>query len=137
VTVAVLSSRSSEGREIGNRTMGIFRTLEKLTIAGRPLEVVHVEVDSAEEIERALERYHPDAVYLSSGLEALLGDITRVCRALDILSMSSRSDDVVRGASVGVVVEMGALKIHINLGASRDEGASFASDLLALAKIVR
>jgi hypothetical protein len=63
VTVAVLSSRSSDDREIGHKTMGIFRTLEQLTIAGRPLEVVHVEVDSATEIEQALERYHPDAVY--------------------------------------------------------------------------
>jgi len=79
-----------------------------------------------------------NVLYLCDGLESYLDEITDLTRRQNILTVAGNEAMVVRGAGLGIISnKQGESPIVINLRATRKEGASFGSDLLRMARVVR
>jgi hypothetical protein len=78
-----------------------------------------------------------DLIYVCDGLENELEAIERITRQMRVLSVGSKPEHVEKGLSIGVFQIESKCTILLNLAASRQEGVSFAADLLRLAKVIR
>ena len=78
-----------------------------------------------------------DAVMVCDGLDDDLPAIIKITHDLKIISIASTPDQVDKGLSLGVVIIDGKNTLLFNLGATRNEGALFTSDILKLAKVIK
>jgi YfiR/HmsC-like len=113
-----------------------LKALGPIKVQGLPLRALRLGFTNAASLSTAIENQGIDAIYLCPGLEAELGPILEVTKEHKVLSMGSREDHVVKGASLGVFLVDGKPTIYVNLTASKAEGTAFGSDLLRVAKVL-
>jgi hypothetical protein len=114
-----------------------FRSLISVKVQGLPVRTVQLAYTTAGALASALETRGVDVLYVVPGLDDELPAIAELARRRHVVTMGSRQEHVARGLSLGVFAVEGKPTIVVNLAASKAEGASFGSDLLRLAKVIR
>lgn len=113
-----------------------FRALEKSKMLGRPFRVLELPYADGSSLDGAAAA-GVDALYICPGLDAELPAITAASRKMRIVTLSVGAAYVAKGVSIGLVMDETKPKLLINAGASKSEGAQFASELLQLAKVIK
>ena len=138
LVVGVLGKAGHGPSEDAASTMArAFRSLISVKVQGLPVRTVQLAYTTAGALASALEARGVDVLYLVPGLEDELPAIAELTRRRHVVTMGSRQEQVARGLSLGVFAVEGKPTIVVNLAASKAEGASFGSDLLRLAKVIR
>jgi YfiR/HmsC-like len=112
--------------------------IRNMTFKGLPIVVIGVPLVADDT--RLLESLasNLNVAYMAPGLtRSSLERVLSATRHLGILSMGAFRDYVRWGVSLGVVLKSQRPRILVNLEAARLEGASFSSQLLQLAEIVK
>jgi len=110
------------GRE-GIRDLSVKATIIPFESVGKLLQTV--------------EKEKINAIYIHSSAETSLSSIQQVTRGRKIPSLVGSKSMVERGAAVGVYRLGDALKVVINLRASRVEGLAFSSGILGVSTVIR
>jgi hypothetical protein len=138
VRLAVVSKPGNSGSEAcGASMLKAFKGVGNLKLAGLPLKTIPSAFKDASSLGNVISSDEIDVVYLCPGLESNVSDIVELTRKRHVISVGSRDDYVKRGVSLGVFLTNGRPTIMVNLTASRSEGASFSSDLLRLATVIK
>src|SRR5262249_34552730 len=116
LVVAVLAkggnSLSDQSAETFLRAM---KALGPINVQGLTLRSIRVGYTNGNNLNSTVENQGVDALYVCPGLEAELGSILEVTKERRVLSMGSREEHVVRGASLGVFLVDGEPTIYVNL----------------------
>jgi hypothetical protein len=138
VLLVVLFKKKHPGSDRAAEVAGkAFKQLETLRIAGSPFRRLVVPFAGPAELEQLVHKEGVDALYLCDGLEEELPAIKQITRQRKVLTLGATEAQARAGVSLAVVVEGSKTVIVVNWTQSREEGASFGSDLLRLAKVVR
>jgi hypothetical protein len=138
VRVAVLSKPGNTTSEASAAAMiKAWKGVGNLKLAGLPLKVSALVWKDAATFGPAITADAIDVLYVCPGLEANLGEIFEITRKRQVITVGSREDQVKKGVSLGVFLVGGRPTIMVNLPASKTEGASFSSDLLRLATVIK
>ena len=86
---------------------------------------------------KAMDSQSLTAFYILPGNEDHLDEIIKIAEKRDVLTLSSVSEWVKRGLSVGLIRKKEDVEILINLKAARSEGANFSSKLLQIATVIK
>lgn len=121
----------------GKRILEAFKALEGHPLKGKPFRAVALPWSAALSLADAKARLGVDAVYLAADLDAELPLLTTQARALKLTSLSGSEAYCASGVGVGLAIVEGKVRIIVNAGAVREEGAQFSSDLLRLAKVLK
>ncbi len=108
----------------------------KPMIGERRVRIVPVELIGDESPERALLASGANVVYVAPLRAVGIDTITKVTRALDLLTCTGVPEYVSDGIAFGVSLRGDRPVILVNLAASREEGARFSSELLKLSRVV-
>jgi len=100
-----------------------------------PIRVVSIDIDT-EYLEYTIERENIDVLYLTQLRAVEIGDIAKLSRKKQIVTLTGIPDYVKAGVAVGVDIKEEQPQILINLPASKAEGVDFSSQLLKLAKVI-
>ncbi|HXU74577.1 MAG TPA: YfiR family protein [Polyangia bacterium] len=114
-----------------------FKALEGVKVQNLPLRVVKLAYSSKDALHSAVSSQGIDALYVCPGLEGDQGGIRDESHRDHILTIASREDQLSAGLSLGVFTYDGKTTIAVNLPVSKEEGASFSSELLRLARVIR
>lgn len=136
VTIALVSSATTEGRAERARFIAAFALMPKLKVGGKPVRVVGVDAAARTTLESSLATRSPSLVIVVDNLGDQLPAVIQIARARSILSISVREGDVARGIAVGVVPGAEHSDIVINVEEARSEGVRFGAGLLQLARLV-
>lgn len=104
--------------------------------AHRPLNVVAVDADEKEEVEKALTRLGVKVLYVTPLRAFDLPSLCAATRRSGTLTMTGVPDYVEAGLSIGLDLRQDRPRILVNLQAARAEGADLAAPLLGLATVV-
>ncbi len=138
VNVAILYKKGNAASDkMANSMTWAFSALESTQVSGLPIVVSRLSYTGEETLKKAVSGAGIDFVYVCDGLEGDLEAIEEVTRQMKVLSAGSKSRYVEKGLSIGVFQIEGKCTILLNLAASRQEGVSFAADLLRLSKVIR
>jgi hypothetical protein len=136
VTIALVSSATTNGRSVRARFAAAFALMPKLKVGGKPVRVVSFETATRKTLEAGFVATRPSMVVVVDDLGDQLGLVSDIARAHAILTVSLHEADVEHGISVGVVQSGERNEILINIEAARSEGVRFGAGLLQLARIV-
>ncbi len=136
VTIALVSSATSEGRAARRRFVAAFSLMPKLKVGGKAIRVVSVEVSARKTFEPALVAQSPSLVIVVDDLGEQRAILRQVARARSVLTVSLRETDVANGIAVGVVQTSERNEILVNIEEARAEGVRFGAGLLQLARLV-
>jgi hypothetical protein len=114
-----------------------FKPLEAVKIAGRPFRVMAVPFAGVGPLEALIDKEGVDALFICDGLAAEIPTIKELSRRKKVLTLGVLIEQVQAGISLAVVLENGRLQVVVNLAESKEEGASFGSDLLRVARVVK
>jgi hypothetical protein len=106
-------------------------------VQGLPFSVVKHAYESPEKLKAIVAERGVDILLICEGLEADLGAVKDLSRGQKLLTVAAKEPYMQRGLSIGVFVEGEKLAIVVNLSATSQEGVSFSSDLLRLARVIR
>lgn len=138
INIAVLHKKGHAGSE---RMAGVmakaFAVLESTQVSGLPISVTRLPFAGGEALKKAVSSGGIDLVYVCEGLESDVPAIIEVTREAKVLTVGSKAEHVEMGISLGVLEIDEKCTILLNLPASRQEGVSFAADLLRLARVLR
>jgi hypothetical protein len=138
VNVAILHKKGNATSDsMANSMRKAFSSLESTQVSGLPIVVTRLSYTGGEALRKAISGAGVDFVYVCSGLEEDLTAIEEVTRQMKVLSVGSEPKYVEKGLSIGVFQVEGKCTILLNLFACRQEGVSFAADLLRLSKVIR
>ena len=138
VNIAILHKKGNAASEnTANSMAKAFGALESTQVSGLPIVVSSLLYTGEDTLKKAITGAGIDLIYVCDGLENDLEAIERITRPMRVLSVGSKPEQVEKGLSVGVFQIEGKCTILLNLPASRQEGVSFAADLLRLAKVIR
>jgi hypothetical protein len=138
VRVAVLSKPGNAASDASAAAMlKAWKGVGNLKLAGLPLRVSLLAFKDAATFGPVLAAEGIDVLYICPGLEANLAEIIDLTRKRRVVTVGSREELVKKGASLGVFLVNGRPTIMVNLPASKTEGASFSSDLLRLATVIK
>jgi hypothetical protein len=137
VVAIVFKSGSSASESAADSMLKAWKPLESAKVQDLPFRVVKVAYSSRESLKSAIGPQGIDALYCCPGLEGDLGAIRELSHKEHVLTIGAREEFVQGGISLGVFVVDGKMTVTINLPASREEGASFSSELLRLAHVIR
>jgi hypothetical protein len=138
VRIAILSRPGHAASEASAAAMfKAWKGVGNLKLAGLPLRVSALVFKDAASFGPSLASEAIDVLYLCPGLEANLAEIIELTRKRQVVTVGSREDYVKRGVALGVFLVNTRPTIMINLPASKIEGASFSSDLLRLATVIK
>ncbi|MFP2925218.1 YfiR family protein [Pyxidicoccus sp. 3LG] len=138
LTVAVLFKEGHSGSVDSSRKWTEALTkLGALRVQGMPLQVVRMAYTDAASLKGVVAAQGLDALFVCEGLEAEVDALKAVSRAAKVLTITGSAVLVERGLSLGIVLSGDKNTIFINPQASAEEGVSFGSDLLRLAKMVK
>ncbi len=138
VKLAVVSKVGNSGSEAcGAAMLKAFKGVGNLKLAGLPLKTTQSTFKDAASFGNAIGNDEIDVVYLCPGLDSSVNDIVELTRKRKVISVGSRESYVKSGVSLGVFLTNGRPTIMVNLNGSRSEGASFSSDLLRLATVIK
>jgi hypothetical protein len=114
-----------------------FKALAGVKIQGLPLKVVRVPFSNAGALHSSIQAQGIDILFVCDGLESQLGAIHGLSHAEKLLTVAATQPMVEQGLALGVFDAGGKVEIVVNLPAAAQEGVSFSSDLLRLARIIR
>lgn len=143
VVVAVLHDASSEpsrGRAAAmTASFTALATKQRLTVHGRPVEVVLMPVPLAggADLRQRLQQSGADVLYLSAGLMANVSTISRLAYELKLPTLCGDRELVRRGVAIGVVPRAGNPHIVISARAVQQSGMLLDPKVLRLAEVVR
>jgi len=137
VVLAVLHRpTSSPSRRESQDLMKAFKELEAVTVQGLPFRVTSLPFTDADALEQGARAAEISILYVCASLEDDLPAIRELARKLKIRTSGGKEALAVAGLSLAVDPEAKPSLI-VNLKQSRDEGASFSSALLRLAKVIK
>ena len=138
VTVAVLFKPGvAASKREAETWYGRFASLQGLRFLGLPFAAMLVPFGPAAETRAFLRENGVDAVMVCGGFDEDLPTLIKMTHDLKIISLASTPDQVSKGLSLGVFIIEGKNTLLFNLGATRNEGALFTSDILKLAKVIK
>jgi hypothetical protein len=138
INIAILRKKGHAASESMADVMAKgFVALGLTQVSGLPIVVSRLSFTGEEALKKAIAAAGIDVLYVCDGLDADLEAIERVTRQLKVMSVGSKQAQVEKGLSIGVFQVDNKCTILLNLSASRQEGISFAADLLRLAKVIR
>ena len=138
VNIAILRKKGHAASEsMANVMAQAFGALAVTQVSGLPIVVSRLNFTGEDALRKAITGAGIDFVYVCDGLDADLDAIERVTRQLKVMSVGSKQSQVEKGLTIGVFQMEDKCTILLNLSASRQEGISFAADLLRLAKVIR
>ncbi len=140
VRIAILSRPGNAASEASAAAMlKAWKGVGNLKLAGLPLRVIALDFKDAASLGPSIGSGSEavDVLYVCPGLESNLSEILELTRKGKVVTVGSREDYVRKGASLGVFLINSRPTIMINLPASKTEGASFSSDLLRLATVIK
>ncbi len=135
VKLLVLSRKGDPSSALESRGMADAWTnaSKTNTIGGLPVECTATEY--RDDLE--LSELGVAAIYVASGLEDQLDQLTEKTRAARVLTLASSEEYVSAGVSVAVVVREDRPKVLVNLASAQKEGASLDARFLHLAEVIR
>lgn len=107
-----------------------------LTTSGPDARIVEIDYRDPVALQSALTQERIDIVYVTRLRAVDIRDVAAVTRAARTLTCTGVAEYVSLGVSVGIELRDGRPKILVNRKASRQEGATFTSELLKLARLV-
>jgi hypothetical protein len=134
VGVVIVHDGTKLGRDEAARWMAGFRLLPNVKAGGRLVSASALEVTSEAAFESAIAQQRPGLVMVAGLNDLEL--IQKVTRRRQVLSFSTREDDVRAGIAFGLVVSEDGSEIVVNRDAARSEGAKLQAGLLQLARLV-
>jgi hypothetical protein len=138
VVLAVLFKKKNARSEKSAQIVGeAFKQLESLRVVGHPFRRLVVPFSGAADLEDLVQREGVDALFLCEALDGDLAAIKQVTHRKKVLTTGSTEAQVRAGVALAAVAEGLQLPLYVNWRESRDEGASFGSDLLRLARVIR
>lgn len=138
VNIGILHKKGNAASEnTANSMSKAFGALESTQVSGLPIVVTRLNYTGEDALKKAIAGAGIDLIYVCDGLEGDLEAIGRITRQMRVLSVGSKQQHVEKGLSIGVFQIDAKCTILLNLAASREEGVSFAADLLRLAKVIR
>jgi hypothetical protein len=138
LTVAVLFKEGHAGSVDSSRKWTeALGKLGALRVQGMTLQVVRLAYTDAASLKGAVAAQGLDALFVCEGLEAEVDALKALSRSAKVLTITGSAALVERGLSLGIVLSGDKNTILINPQASAEEGVSFGSDLLRLAKMVK
>ena len=138
LAVAVLSRPGHlESETVAAAMTRAWKSLGNIKVQGLPVRTVPLSFTGVEPLRAAVTREGIDALYVTPGLEPDIPAIITIARQRHMTTMASRPQMVERGLALGVFAIDLKPTILINLPAARSESATFAPDLLRLAKVLR
>ena len=114
----------------------VFKELEAVTVQGLPLRALSIALNDTSLLEQAASTDEVSIFYVCAGLEDDITAIKQVSRKLKIRTAGGKASLVDNGISLAVDADVKPSMI-VNLKESREEGASFGSALLRLAKVIK
>ena len=136
VTVIVLQASTIGSQGHGKDVLDAFNALSTVQIAGMPLDAQPVTWTDAAALERAIDGFGADAIYVSDDLAPHVASISGVCRARSVLSLAS-DRAYLSALSLGVFPKGSEPRVIVNVPASKAEGAAFGAELLRLAEVIQ
>jgi hypothetical protein len=138
ILVAVLSKPGHAASEtMGSAMLKAFRMIGHIKVQGLSLIVRPLSFSNPAALAAAIIAQSVDVIYVCIGLESEIDAIMDVSRKRHVITMGSRVAQVEQGLSLGVFPVEARPTILLNLPAARSEGASFTSELLRVAKVLR
>ncbi|MBD3161921.1 MAG: DUF4154 domain-containing protein [Candidatus Eisenbacteria bacterium] len=107
------------------------------TLRGRRLELVELPLSDSTSVAETLRPHHLEVVYVATGTDDRIGEITAETRRRGIVSVTAEERFVEAGLAVAVVLRGERVGITINLPASLKEGSDWKTSLLQLARVLR
>jgi hypothetical protein len=135
VLLVLYKRRHGDSEKCADVAGRAFKQIESLRIAGAPFR--RLVVPYAADLEQTVETTAADVVFLCDGLEGDLAAIKQVTRKKKVLTIGTTETQVRAGVSLGLVAEGTKMTIVVNWTQCREEGATFGSDLLRLARVIR
>ena len=136
VVVAILYRQgSAESEAMADGWLRALRPLESAKIQGLPFRAVKLAWDAS--TKAALTAQGVDVLLTCEGLDADTAAVRELARSRKLLTVGARQSYVEEGMSLGVFTVGDRLQIWVNLKAASEEGVSFSSDLLRLARVLK
>jgi hypothetical protein len=132
ITLAIL--HQEDYRESETMKDEVVAAVERLKL---PIVCVSLEASTQRPLSSALWETHADVVFVTPLRGVSLDQIASICRYRHLRSFAGVPEYVDAGLAVGISVQKDRPVVIINLEQARAEGASFSSQLLALARVVR
>jgi hypothetical protein len=138
IQIAVLAKSGHAASEaMGIAMLKAFRAILNLRVQGLTLGLHALSYTTTAALASAMTTQGIDVLYVCVGLEPELAAIVELTRKRHVISLGSSEEQVSRGLALGVFPVESRPTIVVNLPAARHEGASFSSDLLRVAKVIR
>jgi hypothetical protein len=138
VTIAVLRKNGdAPDATVADEMERAFADLGSIKIAGLPVRVLGLVYGGPEALAKTVADQGIDTLYVCPALQREVAGIRTVTREHAVLTLASRPEQLKAGLSLGVFPVDGKSVIMVNVGATREEGAAFGSDLLRLARLVK
>jgi hypothetical protein len=102
-----------------------------------PFTVTKLAFDNPAGLKAAVASHGIDILLVCEGLEGDLSAIKEFSHGQKVLTVGSKEPHLSQGLSLGVFFEGDRNSIVVNVKAAGEEGASFSSELLRLAKVIR
>lgn len=128
---------AADSDSVAAEALRAFKALEGVKVQDLPISIVKLAYTGKDALKNAITAQGIDALYCCPGLEPELGALREVSHQQHVLTFAAKEAFVQAGLSMGVFPKEGKPTIVINLAASREEGASLASELLRLATVLR
>ena len=136
--VGVLSKPGHTASEaMATAMLKAFRVILNVKVQGLTLGVRALSYTTPAALAAAVIAQGIDVIYVCAGLDQDLPAIVEVTRKRHIVSLASNEAQVTRGLALGVFAVESRPTIVVNLVAARNEGASFSSELLRVAKVIK
>jgi hypothetical protein len=127
------SSESTKNELTGELT----KLAKDLRVVDLSIRVSSVAYTNPDDLDAAIGRIRPSALYLCPGLDSAVIMISTVSRRRSVLSFTGVEPWVRQGISIGLVARGAKPAVLVNLPASKAEGADLDPALLRLAEIFR
>jgi hypothetical protein len=114
----------------------VFKELEAVTVQGLPLRAMSIALNDTSLLEQAAVTDEVSIFYVCAGMDEDIPAIKQVSHKLKIRTAGGKAAMVEKGISLAVDAEAKPSMV-VNLKESREEGASFGSALLRLAKVIK
>lgn len=98
-----------------------------------PFSYSMVKYTTATEVEAKVKADGINLLYVAPGNTKNLRDLTRISQQLKVTTTTGVPEYVEKGLAIGVGIEQGKTRIHINLASCKSEGSEFDASLLQIA----
>lgn len=137
VFAVLIQRRYMPSVDAGNGLLAALRGISGEVMPGMRLSVVRLELDTGDDLGRALASLRPSVLYVPPLRALSIEEIVATTRALKIRTLTGVAEYVTRGLAIGLRLRDDRPEIVINLQAAVAEGADLNSQLLKLARVIR